>query len=85
MVDISTEFAGLKLKNPVMTAAGPAARDGKTLLNATAGGVGGLVAKTVSIKPADVLTQVALDALILIDNGNLPAAKLVFLFDRGAK
>ena len=54
MVDISTEFAGLKLKNPVMTAAGPTSRDGMTLLNAAAGGVGGLVAKTVSIKPADV-------------------------------
>ncbi len=54
MVDISTEFAGLKLKNPVMTAAGPTSRDGMTLLNAAAGGVGGLVAKTVSVKPADV-------------------------------
>ena len=54
MVDISTEFAGLKLKNPVMTAAGPTSRDGMTLLNSAAGGVGGLVAKTVSIKPADV-------------------------------
>lgn len=54
MADISTEFAGLKLKNPVMTAAGPTSRDGMTLLNATAGGVGGLVAKTVSVRPADV-------------------------------
>ncbi|MHA2046647.1 MAG: hypothetical protein ACW99G_17810 [Candidatus Thorarchaeota archaeon] len=48
MADISTEFAGLKLKNPIMTAAGPTSRDGMTLLNAAAGGVGGLVAKTVS-------------------------------------
>jgi len=54
MTDITTEFAGLKLKNPVMTAAGPSSRDGMTLLNAAAGGVGGLVAKTVSVKPADV-------------------------------
>ncbi len=54
MVDIRTEFAGLKLKNPIMTAAGPTSRDGMTLLNATAGGVGGLVAKTVSVRPADV-------------------------------
>ncbi len=54
MVDISTEFAGLKLRNPVMTAAGPTSRDGMTLLNAAAGGAGGLVAKTVSVRPADV-------------------------------
>ena len=54
MADISTEFAGLKLKNPIMTAAGPTSRDGMALLNATAGGVGGLVAKTVSVRPADV-------------------------------
>jgi dihydroorotate dehydrogenase (NAD+) catalytic subunit len=54
MVDIKTEFVGLKLKNPVMTAAGPTSRDGMTLLNAAAGGAGGLVAKTVSIKPAEV-------------------------------
>ena len=54
MTDIKTEFAGLKLKNPVLTAAGPTSRDGMTLLNAAAGGAGGLVAKTVSIKPADV-------------------------------
>ena len=54
MIEIETEFAGLKLKNPVMTAAGPTSRDGMTLLNAAAGGAGGLVAKTVSIKPAEV-------------------------------
>jgi dihydroorotate dehydrogenase subfamily 1 len=54
MADISTKFAGLKLKNPIMTAAGPTSRDGMTLLNAAAGGVGGLVAKTVSVRPADV-------------------------------
>ncbi|NHI90721.1 MAG: 4Fe-4S dicluster domain-containing protein [Candidatus Thorarchaeota archaeon] len=54
MANIRTEFAGLRLKNPVMTAAGPASRDGMTLLNAAAGGVGGLVAKTVSVRPADV-------------------------------
>jgi len=54
MADIRTEFAGLKLKNPILTAAGPTSRDGMALLNATAGGVGGLVAKTVSVRPADV-------------------------------
>ncbi len=54
MSDLEVEIAGLRFRNPVLTAAGPAARDGMTLLNAAAGGAGGLVAKTVSIKPADV-------------------------------
>ncbi len=54
MADIGVEFAGLSFRNPVLTAAGPAARDGKTLLEAAEGGVGGLVAKTVSVRPADV-------------------------------
>jgi len=54
MADISVKFLGLKFRNPILTAAGPTSRDGMTLLNAAAGGVGGLVAKTVSIKPAEV-------------------------------
>ncbi|NHJ13760.1 MAG: 4Fe-4S dicluster domain-containing protein [Candidatus Thorarchaeota archaeon] len=54
MADLKIEVAGLKFRNPVLTAAGPTSRDGMTLLNAAAGGVGGLVAKTVSLKPADV-------------------------------
>ncbi|MGQ4911472.1 MAG: 4Fe-4S binding protein [Candidatus Thorarchaeota archaeon] len=54
MADIRVEIEGLRFKNPVLTAAGPTSRDGMTLLNAAAGGVGGLVAKTVSVKPADV-------------------------------
>ncbi|MFX0108195.1 MAG: 4Fe-4S binding protein [Candidatus Hodarchaeota archaeon] len=54
MADLSVTIAGMKFRNPVFTAAGPTSRDGMTLLNAAAGGVGGLVAKTVSVKPADV-------------------------------
>jgi dihydroorotate dehydrogenase subfamily 1 len=54
MADISVEFLGLRFRNPILTAAGPTSRDGMTLLNAAAGGVGGLVAKTVSTMPADV-------------------------------
>ena len=54
MVDLNVEFAGLRFRNPIFTAAGPAARDGMTLLNAAAGGAGGLVAKTVSVTPAEV-------------------------------
>lgn len=54
MADLNVEFAGLRFRNPVFTAAGPGAKDGMTLLNAAAGGAGGLVAKTVSVKPAEV-------------------------------
>ena len=54
MANLSTEILGMRFRNPVFTAAGPTSRDGMTLLNAAAGGVGGLVAKTVSVKPADV-------------------------------
>lgn len=54
MSDLEVEFAGLKFRNPVLTAAGPTSRDGMSLLNAAAGGAGGLVAKTVSVKPAVV-------------------------------
>jgi dihydroorotate dehydrogenase/Pyruvate/2-oxoacid:ferredoxin oxidoreductase delta subunit len=54
MADLRVEIAGMRFRNPVFTAAGPTSRDGMTLLNAAAGGAGGLVAKTVSVKPADV-------------------------------
>jgi dihydroorotate dehydrogenase subfamily 1 len=54
MADLRVEIAGMRFRNPVFTAAGPTSRDGITLLNAAAGGAGGLVAKTVSVKPADV-------------------------------
>lgn len=53
MVDLSVEICGLKFKNPVMPAAGPNVMDGDLLVKAASGGAGGLVAKTVSAKPAD--------------------------------
>ena len=54
MVDISVEIAGIKLRNPVLTAAGPPSRDAEALIKAAEGGAGGLVAKTISLKPAEV-------------------------------
>ena len=51
---LELEVAGLRFRNPVLTAAGPMARDGPTLLDAARNGAGGLVAKTVSTRPADV-------------------------------
>ena len=56
MADLQVDVLGMKFRNPVLTAAGPTARDGETLLQAAAGGAGGLVAKTVSVRPADVAT-----------------------------
>jgi dihydropyrimidine dehydrogenase (NAD+) subunit PreA len=53
-IDLSVEVAGIPLRNPILTAAGPTSRDGETLLQAARGGVGGLVAKTISVKPAEV-------------------------------
>lgn len=54
MADLRVNIADMRFRNPVLTAAGPTSRDGMTLLNAAAGGAGGLVAKTVSVKPAEV-------------------------------
>ncbi len=54
MRDLSVEIAGISFRNPVLTAAGPLSRDGMTLLEAAHHGAGGLVAKTVSVRPAQV-------------------------------
>ena len=54
MVDLSVEICGLKLRNPILPAAGPTVRDGNSLVKAAEGGAGGLVAKTVSVTPAQV-------------------------------
>ena len=52
MADLSVELAGIRLRNPVLTAAGPPGRDGEALLQCAEGGAGGLVAKTISVAPA---------------------------------
>ncbi|RDE15386.1 MAG: diguanylate cyclase [Candidatus Thorarchaeota archaeon] len=54
MADLAVTIAGIQFKNPVLTAAGPTTRDGESLLKAASGGAGGLVTKTVSVKPAAV-------------------------------
>ena len=54
MVDLSVEIAGLKLPNPVMNAACPISRDADMMIKLIDSGVGGVVAKTISIKPAIV-------------------------------
>ena len=54
VVNLSVEICGLKFRNPILPAAGPTVRDGDTLVKAAEGGAGGLVAKTVSVTPAQV-------------------------------
>ena len=54
MVDLSVEVAGIRFRNPVLTAAGPPSQNAAALLAAARGGAGGLVAKTISVEPAKV-------------------------------
>ncbi len=54
MVDLSIEIAGLKFKNPIMNAACPVSRDAEAMKILIDNGVGGVVAKTISVEPAIV-------------------------------
>lgn len=54
MAKVSVEFCGLHFSNPVMPAAGPTSKDGAMCQAAAAGGAGGIVTKTISVKAADV-------------------------------
>jgi len=54
MVDLEVEVAGLKLKNPLMNAACPISRDAESMKALVDNGVGAVVAKTISVKPAIV-------------------------------
>lgn len=54
MAKLLVNICGLEFSNPVMTAAGPGAKDGDMCLAAVAGGAGGLVTKTISVDPAEV-------------------------------
>lgn len=54
MANLKVNVLGLELRNPVMTAAGPGAKDGDIMVQAYNGGVGGLCTKTISATPAEV-------------------------------
>jgi len=56
MADLRVDICGLAFPNPVLPAAGPPGRDGRALLACAEGGAGGLVAKTISTRPAQVPT-----------------------------
>jgi dihydroorotate dehydrogenase (NAD+) catalytic subunit len=53
MVDISTEFAGLRLKNPTMLAAGILGETGYSLLNISKGGAACVVTKSIGVAPRE--------------------------------
>ncbi|HEX2883879.1 MAG TPA: 4Fe-4S binding protein [Candidatus Limnocylindria bacterium] len=52
MADLAVEVCGLRLRNPILPAAGPPVRDGAAMLACAEGGAGGLVAKTISTRAA---------------------------------
>ena len=54
MAQLSVNICGIRFPNPVMPAAGPTSRDGAMCQAAARGGAGGIVTKTISVKPADV-------------------------------
>jgi len=56
MVNLSVEIAGLRFSNPVLPAPGPPVWNGETMRACAKGGAGGIVSKTVSVRPAVVPT-----------------------------
>jgi dihydroorotate dehydrogenase/Pyruvate/2-oxoacid:ferredoxin oxidoreductase delta subunit len=52
MAKLSVEICGLKLRNPILTAAGPAMHDASALLAAAENGAGGLVTNTITRNPS---------------------------------
>lgn len=54
MAKLSVNICGLNFLNPVIPAAGPVTKDGATCQAAARGGAGGIVTKTISVRPAEV-------------------------------
>lgn len=54
LANIAVELLGLRFRNPIIPAAGPNVGTGEQLRRAAEGGAGGLLAKTVSVRAADV-------------------------------
>jgi dihydroorotate dehydrogenase/Pyruvate/2-oxoacid:ferredoxin oxidoreductase delta subunit len=76
MADLTVDIAGIRFRNPVLTAAGPPSKDGEALLACASGGAGGLVAKTVSVKAA----KVPRPNMLSLARGGTPAVQ-VFTVD----
>src|SRR5208337_4924814 len=54
VANLEVNICGLEFRNPILPAAGPPSKDGAMLEAAAKGGAGGLVTKTISVKPAEV-------------------------------
>ncbi len=54
MADLKINLCGVEFKNPILTAAGPGAKDAKLCELAAKGGAGGIVTKTISDKAAEI-------------------------------
>jgi len=54
MANLQVKICGLTFRNPILPAAGPPSKDGASLQAAARGGAGGLVTKTISVRPAEV-------------------------------
>ncbi len=54
MGNLETNICGIKIKNPIMSAAGPIVRDANSVKKVVEAGVGAIVTKTISVKPAKV-------------------------------
>jgi dihydroorotate dehydrogenase (NAD+) catalytic subunit len=52
--DLSVELAGIKLRNPLISASGPWGKDAETIKRTAQGGAGAVVTKTIRLKPAKV-------------------------------
>src|SRR5512138_2856986 len=54
VADLTVEICGLRLRNPVIPAAGPNVRDGARVVEAVQGGCGAALSKTISVDAAPV-------------------------------
>jgi dihydroorotate dehydrogenase (NAD+) catalytic subunit len=54
MANLKVNICGIEFPNPIWTAAGPTGANAEMMLLAAEGGAGGLVAKTISVQPAQV-------------------------------
>lgn len=54
MTNLDIEICGIKIRNPIMSAAGPIVRDAKSVKKIIEAGVGAVVTKTISVKAAKV-------------------------------
>jgi len=54
LANLEINICGIKMKNPIMPAAGPLVRDVESVRKVVDAGVGAVVTKTISVKPAKV-------------------------------